>query len=345
MITLTFGLLTLLAAPADVGPVFLPPIAAADASPLDPDVADRLREAVVLRVPPEARWRLGSPDPSVCRGGCRVLAITTTGLPRRSYRITLREEPRGKVVNAAGVDPPADATPAQVADALLLRCSFLVGLDLGALPPPPPPPPPARRLDPPRPRLAPPSPRPAPPPPRPADPRRRLRRVELSLGPAVLAGLESPYLGGGVELALAVRLHRTIYLRLGIVGLDASDHDGLVVPRSIWTTLLAGPLWTWRWFQLGLMGGAAASVHFVHFRLESYYSVPDRRILGLTGGPALSLRVAVRVHHRLSLGLNVLGIYTVNDLTISVSDGVGSLATYELPRGLLITTLDLALRV
>lgn len=320
-------------------PVFIPPISLGEPGQIDADLSRRFRQAVALRVPARAAWQLRRPDPEACRGGCRVVAIKGRRDPRPRFTLRVYDLPGGEVIGAARVQVPAGTALPVLADALLLKTSFLLGLDLGAPPPPPPPPPPLPALPD---RAAP------PPPAAPAlsvhrrSARAVPRRFELGVGPTSLVGPSRQMASVGAELTAALRLWGPLTLKAVAGYQDAGRFNVDAVGfRAAPLHLLVGAQWTWRWWQLGIFGGGTAL--FVWADADSYDYGASARMSGLTFGITLELRVALRVHPRWSIGLGLRASYLLSELDTEFDFGYDQVQ-FAISRVMIQPSLDVTVR-
>ncbi len=320
------------AAPRGHRPVYFPPISHLDSQRPDELLTRAFREAVALRVPSGADWRLGQPDPAVCRGGCLVVSISGRRSPSPRYELQLRSFPKGAQVASAHISSPPNTALTLLADALLLKASFLLRVDV------------TRRGGSPSPALV--AHRsttaPSPPPPNKAD--GRMRRLELSLSGIALVGMTDPMLCGGVGLSAVLRLWGRLGLKAGIAYLGAGKgEDSLSTFNLVTASFQAGFTWTWRWFQLGLYAGGTLLVFWVELDDTRLEIPPSTGFTGMSGGPSMELRMALRVHRRVSLGITTRAIYSPVDLGTAVSDSRQT-ARFRVPRVSMQSSMDVTFR-
>ncbi len=313
------------AGPRAHGPVYIPPILHQDSQQPDKLLSKAFGEAVALRVPVTADWRLTQPDPAVCRKGCVVIRIAGRRAPSPQYVLQLRAFPRGSQLASTQITGPSNTTPALLADALLLKTSFLLRIELHRKRQPAP----ARVVV-----RAPPAPVPA------VRPRGRTR-LELRVSGTAMIGLSDQMLAGGVEVGAALRLVGAFHLKAGVGYLGAGRvADGLSTFQLMPVHALVGFQWRWRWFELGVFAGATMLVFWVDFD-SSLLNIPaDTQFTGLSGGPTAELRFAWRVHPYVSIGITSRLTYAPVDLSSSVDDGNQS-ARFRVPRALTQSSLDI----
>ncbi|MFH2006542.1 MAG: hypothetical protein ABI333_08160 [bacterium] len=304
------------------GPVYIPPILYQETQRPDKQLSHAFHEAVALRVPLSADWRLTPPDPAVCQRGCVVVRIVGRRAPSPQYVLRMHRFPRGSQVSAARLDSPTDATPALLADALLLKTSFLVRLELSER------------------RRAAPTATPSKPVPR----KHRRDRVWLSVGSVGMLGLDGDMVSYGAELAATIRLWGPMVARvsagyqgLGTVGDDLSSFQAVPVGLQL------GAQWSWSWFELGIFGGGSLLLYLVRFNEATLGLDGNGDMTGLCGGPSGELRLAAHVHRHVSLGVFGRFTYVVNRLRTSVS-GQYQTAEFEVPSLLLQVGVDLTFR-
>lgn len=313
------------AGPRSQRPVYIPPILHQDSQQPDKLLSRAFRDAVALRVPVTADWRLTPPDPAVCRRGCVVVRIAGRRAPSPQYVLQLRSFPQGARLASTQITGPSDTTPALLADALLLKASFLLRMDL-------------RRKRKPAPSVV--AVRTPAGPPVAPDWRGGRPRLELGLSGTALMGLTDGMLTGGVELSAALRLLGAFHLKAAAGYLGAGEvSDAHSSFRLMPVHVLLGFQWTWRWLQLGAFAGASLLVFWVDFDDPTMQLPADTGFTGISGGPTAELRVAVRAHRYLSIGLTSRVIYAPVDLSTSVSDSWET-ARFRVPRGLMQTSLD-----
>lgn len=313
------------AGPGSHGPVYIPPILHQDSQQPDKLLSRAFRDAVALRVPVTADWRLTSPDPAVCRTGCVVIRIAGRRAPSPQYVLQLHSFPRGSRLASSQITGPSDTTPALLADALLLKTSFLLRLDL-------------RQRKKPAPAAV--TVRSPSDPPAVPDWRSGRPRLELGLSGTALMGLTDVMLTGGVELSAALRLLGAFHLKASVGYLGAGEvADGRSTFRLVPVHVLLGLQWSWRWLQLGAFAGASMLVFWVDFDDPTMQLPADTGFTGVSGGPTAELRVAVRAHRYLSIGVTSRVTYAPVDLSSAVSDSWET-ARFRVPRGLMQTSLD-----
>jgi hypothetical protein len=314
------------AGPRGHGPVYIPPILHQDSQQPDKLLSRAFRDAVALRVPVTADWRLTDPDPTVCRTGCVVVRIAGRRAPSPQYVLALRSFPRGAQVASTQITGPTDTTPALLADALLLKTSFLLRLDLTR----------ARRATPTVVATRAPAPSPLQAPPR----GRGRPRLELALSGTALVGMTDHMLAGGMEVSAALRLVGAFHLKAGVGFLGAGQvEDGLSTFSVLPVSALVGFQWSWRWFQLGVFAGATMFVFWVDFN-QGLMNIPSNTgFTGISGGPTAEVRLAVRLHRYVSIGLTNRVTYAPVDLSSYVWDNYQT-ARFTVPRGLIQSSLD-----
>jgi hypothetical protein len=312
------------AGPRTSRPVYIPPILHQDSQQPDKLLSRAFRDAVALRVPVTADWRLTHPDPAVCRKGCVVIRIAGRRAPSPQYVLQLRSFPQGSELASMQITGPSDTTPALLADALLLKTSFLLRIDLTRDRRP------ASTVEAPRAAASPSAPGVAP---------RGRPRLELSLSGTAVVGLTDHMVSGGVELSAALRLYRAFHLKVAVGYLGAGQvEDGLSSFDLVPVHVLAGFQWSWRWFQLGVFAGASMLVFWVDFD-HSQLDIPRTGFTGISAGPTAELHLAVRVHRYVSIGLTSRVTYAPVDLSSYVSDQWQT-ARFTVPRGLTQSSLD-----
>lgn len=323
-------------------PVFIPPILHADTNKPDQLLNRVFGQAVSLRVPADADWRLSSPDPAACRRGCQVIRISGRRAPEPRYVLRVYDFPGGRETSTNHLNVPSGTTIALIADALLLKCSFLFGVELNVGPRPartasaPPPPPPPSRPPPPAPRVK----------VRRTSPRAVKRRVDLSASATTLVGTDSLFLSIGAEISGAVRIVGPFALKAALGGQGAGRVAfGTVQFRAMVFSLLAGAQWAWKWWQVGVFGGGTLMFIWVRFEDLGSTAIGNTRTTGLTGGPTLEGRAAVRVHARVSLGLSLRLTYLINELRTRILDQFDNvLSEFRASHVLFQPTLDVTVR-
>lgn len=330
MVFFTAGILLLASAakagPRTHGPVYIPPILHQDSQQPDKLLSQAFREAVALRVPVTADWRLTAPDPAVCRKGCVVIRIAGRRAPSPQYVLKLSTFPKGSQRAATQITGPSDTTPALLADTILLKTSFLLRIDLTQ-----------RRQRSPAVVTTHPVAANASPVVRP----RGRPRLELSLSGTALVGMTDHMVSGGVEISAALRLLGAFHLKAGVGFLGAGRMpDGLSTYDVMPVHALAGFQWNWRWFQLGVFAGATLMVFYVDFNMAVLDLPGGAGFTGVSGGPTMELHCAIRLHKHVSIGLTSRVIYAPVDLSSSVSSA-SQTARFRVPRGLTQSSLDL----
>ncbi len=312
------------------GPVYIPPILHQDSQQPDQLLSKAFRDAVALRVPVTADWRLTPPDPAVCRKGCVVIRIAGRRAPSPQYVLQLRSFPRGSALASTQITGPSDTTPALLADVILLKTSFLLRIDLTG-----------------EHRRAPTAvaPRAAASSPSEVSPsvlvKRGVPRLELGLSGTTLVGLTEPMIAGGVELSAAWRLLGAFHLKaaVGYLG-HGRVEDGLSSFSAMPVHVLAGFLWSWRWFQLGIFAGGSMLAFWVEFDHNQLEIPESTGFTGISFGPTAELHLAVRVHRYVSIGVTTRVTYAPVDLRSYVSDPWQT-ARFTVPRGLTQSSLDI----
>jgi len=314
------------AGPRAQGPVYIPPILHQDSQQPDKLLSKAFRDAVSLRVPVTADWRLTSPDPAVCRKGCVVIRIAGRRAPSPQYVLQLHAFPKGSQLASTQISGPSDTTPALLADTILLKTSFLLRIDL------------SRKRQPPRPEVSVRTSGAAPSPP----PGGRARpRLELGVSGTALVGLTDHMVAGGMELSVALRLAGPFHLKAAVGYLGAGQvGDGLSSFDVMPVQVLAGFQWSWRWFQLGAYTGATMLVFWVDFNQRLLDIPSDTGFTGISAGPTAELRLAARVHRYVSIGLTTRVTYAPVDLSSYVSDQYQT-ARFTVPRGLIQSSADI----
>lgn len=313
------------AGPRAHGPVYIPPILHQDSQQPDKLLSKAFRDAVSLRVPVTADWRLTPPDPAVCRKGCVVIRIAGRRAPSPQYVLQLHTFPKGSQLASTQITGPSDTTPTLLADTILLKTSFLLRIDLSR----------KRQPDPAEVAVRSPAATPGP-----AMRRRGRPRLELAVSGTALVGLTDYMLAGGMELSAALRLVGAFHLKAAVGFLGAGQvGDGLSSFDVMPVHMLAGFQWSWRWFQLGAYAGATMLMFWVDFD-QSLMDIPsDTGFTGISGGPTAELHCAVRVHRYVSIGLTTRVTYAPVDLSSYVSDQWQT-ARFTVPRGLVQSSLD-----
>jgi hypothetical protein len=325
LITFTLAVLApVLLWPADARatakkPVFIPPILHNDTNKPDQLLNQAFGAAVSLRVPADADWRLSAPDPAACRNGCQVIRISGRRAPEPRYVLRVYDFPGGQEISTNHLKVPSGTTIPLIADALLLKCSFLFGVELNVGPRRPrtvasrtaPPPPPPSRPPPPAPRVK----------VRRRSPREVKRRLDLSASAVTFVGSDSLFLSIGAEVSAAVRIVGFFALKAALGGQGAGRVGfGTVQFHAVAFSLLAGAQWSWRWWQAGVFGGGTLMFIWVRFEDLGSTAIGNTRATGLTGGPTLEGRGAVRVHTRVSLGISLRLTYLINKLRMRILD-------------------------
>ncbi len=326
------------AGPRVRGPVYIPPIVHQDSQQPDKLLTKAFRDAVALRVPVTADWRLTAPDPAVCRKACVVIRIAGRRAPTPQYVLQLRSFPRGSQMASTQITGPPDTTPALLADTILLKTSFLLRIDITGERRPAPPP--GSTVVAPRVAAPPPSAR-GPSASGPAH--ARVPRLALGLSGTTLVGLTDPMISGGVEVSAALRLVGAFHLKaaVGYLG-NGQVADGLSTFSVMPLHLLAGFGRTWRWFRLGVFAGGAMLAFWVEFD-DTQLDIPESTgFTGISFGPTAELQLGVRVHRTVSIGLTTRVTYAPVDLSSHVSDQYQT-ARFTVPRGLIQSSLDITL--
>jgi len=313
------------AGPRPHRPVYIPPILYQDSGQPDKLLSKAFRDAVALRVPVTADWRLTRPDPAVCRKGCVVIRIAGRRAPSPQYVLRLSTFPQGTQRASTQITGPWDTTPALLADTILLKTSFLLRIDLRRERQPPPPEvthgPPASA-------------------PSAAVWRRGRPRLELSVSGTSLVGLTDYMVAGGVVVSAALRLVGAFHLKAAVGYLGAGRvEDGLSRFNAMPVHLLAGLQWSWRWFQLGAYAGATMLMFWVDYDSQRLNIPAGTGFTGVSVGPSAELHFAVRVHRFVSIGLSTRVTYAPTDLSSYVSDEWQT-ARFTVPRGLIHSSLD-----
>ena len=316
------------------GPVYIVPILHQDSQQPDRLLSSAFRQAIALRVPVAADWRWGAPDPTVCERGCRVVRISGRRAPTPHYVLTLRQFPQWRQVAATRFSGPSDTTVDLLADALLLKTSFLLRINLvrtGRSAGPS-----VRRVVTPR---AAPSPRPAP-----APARRPSRpRLQLSVAAGSLLGTDADMMAAGLEVAASLRLVGPFTIK-GVAGwhINGQVSDAFSRFHAFPVHLLLGADFHWRRFQLGIFAGGTAMLFRVTFDDHAVAAYQNAEMKGVSGGPTVEVRFGLRVHRRLSIGLTNRVTYMVNSLQTELSAN-GETTRFQVPRVLLQVGLDVTL--
>lgn len=335
LVLLVAGILLLAGAaeagPRAHGPVYIPPILHQDSQQPDKLLSKAFRDAVALRVPVTADWRLTRPDPAVCRKGCVVIRIAGRRAPSPQYVLQLHAFPQGSQLASTQISGPSDTTPALLADAILLKTSFLLRIDLSRKRQPAPAVVTAQSAAAPASAPAPAS----------SLALRGWPRLELSVSGTALTGITDHMVSGGVELSAALRLVGAFHLKAAVGFLGAGQvEDGLSTFTVMPVTALAGFQWSWRWFQLGVYAGATMLVFWVDYDMYRMDIPEGTGFTGISGGPTAELHLAVRVHRYVSIGLTTRVTYAPVDLSSYVSDQ-NQTARFTVPRGLTQSSLDI----
>jgi hypothetical protein len=317
------------AAPHLRGPVYIPPILHQDSQQPDKLLSKAFGDAVALRVPVAADWRLTVPDPAVCRTGCVVIRIAGRRAPSPQYVLQLRSFPRGSQWASTQITGPSNTTPALLADVILLKTSFLLRIELSG----------ERRRAPTvvaSSKAAPASPRVS----TPVLASHGPHRLDLGISGTALVGVTDTMIAGGVELAAALRLVGVFHLKaaVGYLG-NGQVADGLSTFSVMPVHVLAGFAWRWRWFRLGVFAGGSMLAFWVNFD-HNQLDIPESTgFTGISFGPTAELQLAVRVHRHVSIGLTTRVTYAPVDLSSYVSDQWQT-ARFTVPRGLTQSSLD-----
>ena len=309
------------------GPVYIVPITHQDTQQPDAMLSRAFRSAVSLRVPVSADWRLSEPDPVICQRGCRVIRITGRRAPTPNYQLALRQFPQGREVAATRFAGPADTTVDLLADALLLKTSFLLRIDLVRR---------RREAVTPRPRVSRSNVSPSPP--------RRPPRLQLSLGPSSMLGMDADLISAGLEAAVSLRLLGPFTVR-AVAGWQVNGQisDGLSRFHAFPLHLLLGAQWHWTRFELGLFAGGTAMLFWVRFDDSALALARSAEMKGISGGPTGELRLGVRAHRRLSIGLTNRVTYMVSSLRTEVGGLYDTTARFQVPHVLYQVALEVSL--
>ena len=307
--------LVLPCSPAAADPlVWVPPVQDTAASAPDMNLTVAMRRAAALSSPRGWPWRQGQPDHRRCDAGCKVIRIKGSASPAPAYTLRRVDLPLGPGARTR-LSLPAHTPTQQVAEARVVKSSFL----LADVDPPP------RPWRPPPPRVV----REMPPPEAPP-------RHWLSLGPAMTLGLDSAYFTFGVEVGGTFGLAGPFALRAAVgyqtVGTGGGPR-GDVEYSALPVHLMLGAWFAGSRWSAGAFGGLTITALWLELDNDTMPSTSEVAVgIGFEG------RAALRLVSSLWLGASLRAGILPGEVDVTVDEEL----LYLMPNATLSLALDLS---
>ncbi len=265
----------------------------------DQELIRALELSIVLHIGPDSDWIVGAPERASGASGCPVISISGThGESTSNYVLRLVDDGAS---TTSELSVPRDIPTSMLADALLLKCLFLLEVshespdDACSPEEEPIESPITSELNEQEPRER--SDEQSPPPQRITE-----RRYSIALGVIGAFGVEEDNATFGLEAVATFRLRRWLALRLAVGGhfigwWEKSSLDYWTLPIRA----MLGLEWDiGRRWQIGAYAGYILDIVWVDTNPEN-----EAPTVGTSMGASLEARVSVIVHDRIALGITV----------------------------------------